>query len=834
MQRAAFCFPMILCTPAFGREAVELPTISAYGGAGLLDMRSARFLPDGFGALSVSIKNPDDRIAATFQALPWAEVIFRYSINYGGFGETGSGNALYDRSFDLKIRLLEESSLIPQVAFGMQDIVGTGVYSGEYFVASKRIGPVDLSVGIGWGRLASRETFSNPLTKLSERFATRDGSFGLGGVPTFTNYFRGPSVGVFAGVEIQTPIDELRIQAEYSSDTYSQETAFSGIDYDFPVNAGLTYRPWPWLDLGVSYMHGSEFGVRLAITFDPSEELLPKAPIPLSQMRSRPPVYGRQAERERLENAWQPGGPSSQVIFIDLSAPQNRIYDNTPRGLAPLADRLLGDEQQLGVGDVMLEGDVLVLLMEAGRNPTLPSCAQVAAVVGPSPSIREIAIVASDWSDTRFCAAAQVPNPIDLPINRPPSGAFLAEDRKIDTDALESRINVAFLEYGLRTEGVSLSDDAVRVVIANTLYRRDAEALARAVIALSRSAPPHVQQFHIILAAGDAMPATTVIVPRSEVDRFSQNLSSPSELWRVSTLAPAREWPEYADQTSYPDYSLGWNPLLVQGYFDPDEPFYLRAGVVGHASVRFMRGLRLHGAASVALYDTFGQSRRDDPRSVLPHVRSDTILYKKQGKNGIEALTLAYEFKAAPDIYMRAQAGILEEMFAGVGGEILYRPFGERWALGMNIWRVRQRDYDKLFNFRDYEVTTGHATLYYQLPWHDISLRLHAGRYLAGDYGVTVEAVRTFDTGIEIGAWFTLTDVPFEDFGEGSFDKGIRIKIPLDWTLPFPTQSIFDFALRIIQRDGGQMVFGGTQLYDRTSRSSYGELARQWVPVFGN
>ena len=45
---------------------------------------------------------------------------------------------------------------MPGVAVGVRDVLGTGVWEGEYVVASKELGRFDLSVGMGWGRLASR------------------------------------------------------------------------------------------------------------------------------------------------------------------------------------------------------------------------------------------------------------------------------------------------------------------------------------------------------------------------------------------------------------------------------------------------------------------------------------------------------------------------------------------------------------------------------------------------------------------------------------------------------------------------------------------------------
>ena len=78
--------------------------------------------------------------------------------------------------------------------------------------------------------------------------------------------------------------------------------------------------------------------------------------------------------------------------------------------------------------------------------------------------------------------------------------------------------------------------------------------------------------------------------------------------------------------------------------------------------------------------------------------------------------------------------------------------------------------------------------------------------------GAKFEIRRTMDNGWVLGAWATLTDVPFEDFGEGSFDKGIFLKIPLQGVLPGNTRSSYSTAIRSIQRDGGQLLenYSGT------------------------
>jgi hypothetical protein len=156
----------------------------------------------------------------------------------------------------------------------------------------------------------------------------------------------------------------------------------------------------------------------------------------------------------------------------------------------------------------------------------------------------------------------------------------------------------------------------------------------------------------------------------------------------------------------------------------------------------------------------------------------------------------------------RSYAGILEEMFSGVGSELLYRPFPSRFAFGLNLNYVWQRDYAKRFSHLDYEVLTGHASIYWASPFQNYDAAVHVGRYLAKDLGATFEVRRTFANGWMVGGFFTLTDVPFERFGEGSFDKGLFFRIPFNSLLPGNTRSTYQTIIRTIQRDGGARFEG--------------------------
>ena len=166
-------------------------------------------------------------------------------------------------------------------------------------------------------------------------------------------------------------------------------------------------------------------------------------------------------------------------------------------------------------------------------------------------------------------------------------------------------------------------------------------------------------------------------------------------------------------------------------------------------------------------------------------------------------------------------------MFGGVSAEVLWQPVDSRMALGVEANYVAQRDFDMLLGFQDYQVATGHASLYYAFD-NGFQAQVDVGRYLAGDWGASFALDREFANGWKVGAYFTLTDIPFEDYGEGSFDKGIRLSIPLDFLIGQPTRTEASTVLRSLTRDGGSRLNVEGRLYDIVRDGHAGELSDAW------
>jgi hypothetical protein len=823
-------------------EANILPTASLYGGMGLLEMRNARFMPDGYLALNADVKSPDDRIALTFQALPWMELTFRYSINYA-LAPIGQ-RALYDRSFDTKIRLFEEGLYTPQIAVGLQDFIGTGVYSAEYFVASKRFGPVDVTAGMGWGRLASRAAFANPLGLIVSGFNSRPTNSNTGGEFNFNDFFRGPNAGMFGGIEYETPLPNLTFKLEYSSDDYAEESKYHGNpsihpkNYaPVPVNAGFSYRFWSNVDLGVAYIGGRELSVDATVALNPTEPNWPARLDPQPPFVARPERVGGPITKLEMGSDAPSTGDAWPNHYIDLTALES------PDGKPP--DPSLFHEGEWRVVDVFqkaglrvtdgwISGDTLVAQVDLAGPPG-PPCRDL--MKEGSLPVPQVILVARDWNPIETCTASAAAGP--------PHGAQAqpSVEWQADTIAVMRR---AIEEQKLLVQGISIAHGVVKVEIENDKYLRDAEAVSRTLRALSGTAPADIAVFEVTTTISHA-PLTTVTMPRTEVDAAARGMTTPAELWESTILSDAPPDTKFENGARDPNFSWSVFPSIQEDVFDPNNPVYFGVGISGSSHTELLPGWVVDGEATYDVYNDFGSINRPS-NSLLPHVRTDIVDYLQKGSTGINDLTTSYYFKPAAEVYARLTVGYIESMFAGVGGEVLYRPFGQRWSLGADIYDVYQRSFDDLFSLesehvvaghdiflsglQSYHVVTGHVSLYVETPWENVTAVLRGGRYLAGDYGATLELYRRFDTGIIVGAWATITNVPFSTFGEGSFDKGIRIVIPMEWVLPFGTSTKYEFDLRPIQRDGGQPLDNDAELYDATQPSSYGDMERQWPHVF--
>ena len=174
---------------------------------------------------------------------------------------------------------------------------------------------------------------------------------------------------------------------------------------------------------------------------------------------------------------------------------------------------------------------------------------------------------------------------------------------------------------------------------------------------------------------------------------------------------------------------------------------------------------------------------RYPPLNTFPaQVRSDVKEYLKNMDEGILIGRAQFDYYLNPykNQYLMLSAGILEDMFSGYGMEYLYHKSDSNYSFGFELFHVRKRDYDWGLGMLDYENITGHISFNYRnyglLPF---DMTVSYGEYLAGDVGGTIEFSRSYNNGMKFGVFASITDVSAEEFGEGSFDKGIFFNIPI-------------------------------------------------------
>jgi hypothetical protein len=704
---AAACALVGLC-PQGGRAAEEpRPVLNWYGQSGLLDMPSARMLPDGELAVTIaSLGSLSERYNLTFQALPWLEASFRYA----RIDKLAGNGDLFDRSLSFKARLVQENGWIPNIALGFQDILGTGVFGAEYFVATKSFGNVDATLGLGWGRFSTIGTFKNPFLIFGSAWGVRPpvGFNGTGQV-RFNQFFHGPDTAPFGGLVWHTGIEGLSGVIEVSSDRYLQEQQAGAIAWRNPLNIGVSYSPWQNVEIGAGYFYGTLFGIRVSLSGNPSVDAFPR----------------------RL------GAPAPGAALRTADDRRRAVSEAGNKAAAPLAN------------EAQIRGRILEL-------------------------------------------------------------------------ADQQRVQI---------ESLSLSAHEAAIVVNNTRYRRETDAIGRLTRILMAATPPEVERFRFV-SLENGLPTREIVLERSAIERTIMARGDAREILPASDIRPASPQEPLLREpaiVAYPRFGWALTPQLRESLFDPSQPFRYQIFAAASGNVELTRGLNLDATFEVNLFDNFHNLRPSN--SELPHVRSDANLYYTEGKNGIDHLRLTYVRTLAPDVYGLIRGGYLESMFAGFGGEVLWRPERERWALGFAAYQVWQRDFDRLFGLMSYNVLVAHASLYYASPFYGLNFNLHAGRYLAGDYGATLEMTRRFETGVEIGAFFTFTNVPFSKFGEGSFDKGIIIRIPLESVLPIHSQSEARLDFTSLTRDGGQRLGDEQSLYSMTRRTSYGEVLEGWHAI---
>lgn len=681
----------------------RVTSYSNYGTLGVIQNPSARLLSEGSIGFTWTHNEPYLRGSIVAYPFNWLEAAFQYTdVNnqlYSDVRAFSGSQSLKDKSFDTKIRIITESKYLPQIAVGLRDVGGTGVFGGEFIVANKYIRNFDVSFGVGWGNLNANK-ISNPFRIFGDRFKNRPTNTSATGGEFNTNQLFHGDAGIFGGIEYFLPnMNGLRLKAEINSVNYETEGS-KPLKKDSNINVGLVYPFNDFFQVKLSYIKGNQLSFGFSLSGNVGKK---------SSGRKKSDPY------LSVEN--------SEAVKKVTSKDNDLLYKAT-----------------------------LKYLRE-----------------------RDIYVQAATLKDNG--------------------------------------------EY--------------EVAISQNKYLSYPMAAGRTARLINEISPERVKEIKISSLNGEnGMHSISI-----DRDTLKRSLANQSPIFNhdvdTSPLTYNQKNYDFVPAKAYPFHFYKFGPDLRTQIGGPDGFFFGDLRLAYSSEVLFAPNFSLITDAAIGLTNNMGDLKLASD-SIIPHVRTDIVKYLKASQDfNITRMQLNYFFNPTKNMYGKISGGLLESMFGGIGGEILYRPFYKNYAIGAELWRVQQRDFNQLFDFQKYKITTGHINMYYEEPRSRVLFNLKGGKYLAGDSGFTFDFSRRFDNGLIMGAFFSLTDISKEEFGEGSFDKGFYFWWPLNLFYGNYTREMDGWGLRPLTRDGAQFLLHGYHLWGTTDSAWNSRLERD-IDDFNN
>ena len=398
----------------------------------------------------------------------------------------------------------------------------------------------------------------------------------------------------------------------------------------------------------------------------------------------------------------------------------------------------------------------------------------------------------------------------EVPESRPLPGKTV--DREALADAL-------FVNSGFLVNRYQLDGDVARIEGRSLFYRNQAEFIERAGRVLANQLPGDVKEFRVIEEeAGIPLVETRIQADAfvAAVTRQTPDLQVADTLSRVEPSATDKAYQLNVDDSGfYTAVSTYW----LQTFGSPETFYMYQGGLLAGVGYSFDPHWTLHGTSRIVALTNFDdfKFKVDAIDTGVPRVRTYVREYVSGHDVSVDNLFVSWKDQLATNWYVAGYAGLLEQMFTGAGMEVLQRQVDSRFAYGVDVNYVAQRDFADPFAVRDYRTWTGHLNLYWQPEFFDdVLIKAKAGRYLAKDNGVTLELNRRFDSGIVVGAYATKTNLSAEQYGEGSFTKGFFVSIPFDLFVFKPAKGQGKFPWVPISRDGGQPLQRPVDLYELT------------------
>jgi hypothetical protein len=387
-------------------------------------------------------------------------------------------------------------------------------------------------------------------------------------------------------------------------------------------------------------------------------------------------------------------------------------------------------------------------------------------------------------------------------------------------------------ESRLLLQTAQVDNSRLTVTYAQSRFLSNPVALGRMSRILDQISPELIDEFTLININADTG-MFAVDIPRDDFRKYLDLNKTDALLESVEIYQAepgVHNTHDYQPKPLLPQTLWKFSPAIRSQIGGPDGFYFGDLSLSVHSETIITRRFNIVGVGSIGIINTFDELKLASD-SIIPHVRTDIVKYLKASTDyHITRLQTNYFSNPARSIYTKLSAGIFEPMFMGYGGEVLYKPFDRDYGIGLELWKVYQREYRQLFGrkFDKYNTLTGHVNLYYREPTTRVLFHIKGGRYLAEDSGFTFNVSRAFRSGLNMGVFFSLTDISKEEFGEGSFDKGFFFSIPIQVFFDEYSRGQAGFGLRPLTRDGAQSLVHAQTLWSTTYQANKDQIVHEW------
>lgn len=406
-----------------------------------------------------------------------------------------------------------------------------------------------------------------------------------------------------------------------------------------------------------------------------------------------------------------------------------------------------------------------------------------------------------------------------------------------DRDELAQQFAFAFYEqefdlYDLYLVPGSDGKDSLWMKIVNVRYREEGELRRRIEYVLAALTPSNISQITAVVEA-DGIPIHEYRFRTQDLKRYAQGLLGETEFEIIAPTRDATPKPKKYDaallyQRRKAIWLLTLRPWFRSFLGSSRGKFKYEVGLLLNPEGYLFDEIYYNLSGTYTVKSSAFDIESTDflNPSPLINVRTDSILYNQSNSFHLEQAYLQKSWNMGQGWFSRLALGYFETAYAGVALEALYYPVQVDWAVGFSASSLLKRGYYGIGFQRKIRKMTSQGPIdspytglqyfidfYYQYKPLNVDFKISAGQFLARDKGVRIEGGRTFQSGLRVGLWYTLTNANDRVNGHRYYDKGFSITMPLDLFMNKSSRTRVGYSMAVWLRDCGAISATGKQLY---------------------